>query len=42
MYIDDFVSKPHIFVFLNIQEKQNTDGNTFYYFNVFDVDLLQF
>ena len=35
------MSEPHNFIFLNVQERQNTDRNTLL-FNVFDVDKLHF
>ena len=36
-YIDDFASKPHISVLLNVHEKPNTDRYSFH-FNVFNID----
>ena len=43
LHIDSFVSKPHNFIFLNVQERQDTDRQPSY-FNVlqFDIDELQF
>ena len=41
LHIDVFASKPRNLLFLNVQDRQNSDRNTVL-FNVFDDDKLHF